>query len=861
MSMVGKVFLKTFVFENPEKEKNMTTNKVALTASMRSNLLSLKNTQAMFDKTQDRLSSGYKVNSAMDNPSSYFTAQALNSRANDLSTLLDSIGQAISTLQTADQGITTLQDFVEQAKSIANNARDTSNVASKATTNSVKFNPDTARTDLVTDYVDLMAGPASKSVLGTSAFSADDELGTLGITAGSTIAFTVGDDAAVNVAVAADDTVESYLAKVVDTVGSDKIKAELVDGNIKFSTVNNAELKIESARTTESHDSMTIDFASGTDITDLSAFSITMGDGSSSIALTTGVGSQTVALQAYDVTDAGEAAEAAAKFAEYFNTQAAAFGAGAGYNAVATVSGTTVTIKDMNVGATTALAATITATGAPTANAAGPAYDVDIPGTSAIERLGFASNKVEGTSEAGNSFAIRLGDATKMTGTANLRADKTLEEMGMIDGQSIDIIVGDDIHTYTIGKEIDKSSTMQQFMDDIVYDIGRTKIKAEIVDGSLTISTLDNSSLSIRSTGQNEERDAANIAASVFGVANRVLTDIAITPAVGAAINVDLTGVATPEGVADAINANAAAKAAGIVAKVDVHGNLAIFDKNADNAAPTATLNYETAGTPGNTASTAGVASYELKGTSFNELVGFKPDQKVEITEDMTVEKFRQAINNLDGISADFDTKGHLVVSGEQGDDLVMVNDAGSNVLKNLYGSDVVSATNGSNERATYAKQFDDILTQIDQLVQDTSYKGINLLNGDDLTVVFNEYRTSTLELKGVTFNSTGLGLTRVADEWKSTITIDQSLDQITKATSMLRAQASEFGQNLSTVQIREDFTENMINNLQTGADKLTLADMNEEAANLLALQTRQQLATNSLAMANQAAQSVLKLF
>ena len=152
-------------------------------------------------------------------------------------------------------------------------------------------------------------------------------------------------------------------------------------------------------------------------------------------------------------------------------------------------------------------------------------------------------------------------------------------------------------------------------------------------------------------------------------------------------------------------------------------------------------------------------------------------------------------------------------------------------------------------------------MKQIDELVQDTSYKGINLLKGDNLTVVFNESRTSTLELKGVTFDSTGLGFTASKNEWISTDDIDESLDQITKATSMLRAQASEFGQNLSTVQIREDFTENMINNLTTGADKLTLADANEEAANLLALQTRQSLATNSLSLASQSAQSVLKLF
>ena len=178
-----------------------------------------------------------------------------------------------------------------------------------------------------------------------------------------------------------------------------------------------------------------------------------------------------------------------------------------------------------------------------------------------------------------------------------------------------------------------------------------------------------------------------------------------------------------------------------------------------------------------------------------------------------------------------------------------------------FFGGVSGAVTNGSNERASYAKQFNSVLDQIDELVQDTSYKGINLLKGDNLTVMFNESRTSTLELKGVTFDSIGLGFTQVSNQWVDIASIDRSLDQITKATSMLRAQASEFGQNLSTVQIREDFTEKMINNLQTGADKLTLADMNEEAANMLALQTRQQLGVNSLSMASQASQSVLRLF
>ena len=158
----------------------MSNNKIALTASMRSNLLSLQNTQVLMNKTQDRLSTGYKVNSAMDNPSSYFTAQSLNSRANDLSSLLDSIGQAISTLEVADEGITTLQDFVEQAKSVASSARDTANIPA-TTTSGAKFDLDKIRVQVVnnalsgalgTDEFTIRTGTATE-MKGTKAASMD----------------------------------------------------------------------------------------------------------------------------------------------------------------------------------------------------------------------------------------------------------------------------------------------------------------------------------------------------------------------------------------------------------------------------------------------------------------------------------------------------------------------------------------------------------------------------------------------------------------------------------------------------------------------------------------------------------------
>ena len=110
----------------------MSINDITLTSSMRSNLLSLKNTSALLDRTQERLSTGKKVNSAIDNPLSYFTAQSLNARASDLNNLLDSMGQAVQTIKAADEGITTLTSLVEQAKSIADQAFSASKEASEA---------------------------------------------------------------------------------------------------------------------------------------------------------------------------------------------------------------------------------------------------------------------------------------------------------------------------------------------------------------------------------------------------------------------------------------------------------------------------------------------------------------------------------------------------------------------------------------------------------------------------------------------------------------------------------------------------------------------------------------------------------
>ena len=171
------------------------------------------------------------------------------------------------------------------------------------------------------------------------------------------------------------------------------------------------------------------------------------------------------------------------------------------------------------------------------------------------------------------------------------------------------------------------------------------------------------------------------------------------------------------------------------------------------------------------------------------------------------------------------------------------------------------STVDVNTDREKYAEQFNEIMKQIDNLTKDSGYKGINLLQMNTLTVIFNEDRSSQIEVKGVDASSTGLKISNPVDSWQTDEDINKSITEAENAISELRIMASDYGNYYSIVQNRQDFTKNLINVLTEGADNLTLADMNEESANMLALQTRQQLAINSLSLASQAAQGVLQLF
>jgi len=200
-------------------------------------------------------------------------------------------------------------------------------------------------------------------------------------------------------------------------------------------------------------------------------------------------------------------------------------------------------------------------------------------------------------------------------------------------------------------------------------------------------------------------------------------------------------------------------------------------------------------------------------------------------------------------------------------------------------------STSSLTERANYATTYNELMGQITKLASDASYRGTNFLNNDSLEVEFAPVTgDATLKVQGFKATAVGLSLQTVSITgnngttsatgtsgtnatlgttvaWDNSATtsaanaIKSSSKQLENALSTLRTESSKLSANLSVITTRQSFTDSMINTLQTGSDNLTLADMNEEGANMLMLQTRQNLGITSLSMASQAAQAVLRLF
>lgn len=208
---------------------------------------------------------------------------------------------------------------------------------------------------------------------------------------------------------------------------------------------------------------------------------------------------------------------------------------------------------------------------------------------------------------------------------------------------------------------------------------------------------------------------------------------------------------------------------------------------------------------------------------------------------------------------------------------LLKAADTGINSILNLIAnakSLAQSALSGETTTAinTLETQFNEVLSQIDTVGDDSNYKGVNLLDSTSVTheVKFDETGDSKLTITGFDADWAGETLslaTADTNDWVSAggtadkAMINSAITRLDDAVSSLRSEASKLSTNLAIITSRQDFTANMINTLKDGAANLVNADMNEEGANMLMLQTRQALGTTSLSLAAQAAQSVLRLF
>jgi flagellin len=242
----------------------------------------------------------------------------------------------------------------------------------------------------------------------------------------------------------------------------------------------------------------------------------------------------------------------------------------------------------------------------------------------------------------------------------------------------------------------------------------------------------------------------------------------------------------------------------------------------------------------------------------------------VAITASESLSSIESQINAVSGlgssgaVTASDDGSGHLVLTGNTNTTAFTIEANAESlalgVTTSATANNAVAPTSAT--RVTLQGNYNALLTQIDQLAGDSSYNGVNLLGGDNLQVLFNENGTSSLTINGVNFSSKGLGLSAASGTgFLDNNNITTAENAINAAITTVRAQTETFGTNSSTISTRQTFEQNMINTLQTGASNLVLADQNQESANLLTEQTQQQLEISALSIANQANQSVLKLF
>ncbi|WP_426419277.1 DUF1522 domain-containing protein [Bradyrhizobium genosp. A] len=741
---------------------------IVLSSSVRQNLLSLQSTADLLATTQSRLSTGKKVNSALDNPTNFFTAQSLDNRASDINNLLDGIANGVQVLQAANTGITSLQKLLDSAKSIANQALQTT------VGYSTKSNVSTT-----------IAGATSTDLRGTTTYTSTTALSNVlfsGTAGGATVATgstTLGGVSAglTGSAVKAGDNTATFVdtLTLAGTAGAGTIAANGAPTDGETLTV----------------DGHTITFKKA----DVPTSGIPSGSGATGNIVTDGNGNSTVYLGATAAT--GTAADV--------------------LNAIDIASGAqSVSISN----------------GAATLSAGATAYSV-------------AAGKVTLNTGTGADLSI--------TGRADLL--KAFGLTGAAGSGNVTVTQARSTASTTLGTLIQDGSTLNVDGKTITFSnaatpsavaTGSTKVGNLVTDGN------GNSTVYLQSGSISDVLSAVDLATGVQTVKTAGASGALQTTA----------GAKNSSVVAGALNLSTGANAdLSITGTKNALSSLGLTGSTGTGTAFTASRSAASGGISGKTLTFASFNG----GTAVNVTFGDGTNGTVKTLDQLNTQL--QA-NNL---SATIDANGLLTVSATND---YASSTIGSAASGGTIGGTITTALTWSNATAPVAdavaqatrtnlvSQYNNILTQIDTTSLDASFNGVNLLNGDQLKLVFDETGKSNLNITGVTFNSKGLGLAGLV---QGTDFIDNSatnkvLANLNTASSTLRSEASTLGSNLSVVQVRQDFNKNLINVLQTGSSSLTLADTNEEAANSQALSTRQSIAVSALSLANQSQQSVLQL-
>ncbi|MBU4001790.1 MAG: hypothetical protein KKB94_05675 [Proteobacteria bacterium] len=294
--------------------------------------------------------------------------------------------------------------------------------------------------------------------------------------------------------------------------------------------------------------------------------------------------------------------------------------------------------------------------------------------------------------------------------------------------------------------------------------------------------------------------------------------------------------------------------------------------KGLAQAALTATNAYSTATDITFTADIAVGDTITINGTTFTAIDGSAGDSTATTfgIGSGTATASAAASGLVTALAASTTTLSAVTITAAANSGLVTLSAAGDvaqfNVTESTTGASVSNAggAKARGERYDLAQQYQTLMTQMDDLVNDSHYKGAdtNLMEGQTLTVNFEG--SHTLEIEGFSAAAADLGgdISSATNNWAGgSSDISGDISKLNSALSTLRNESKALASNLAVINTRQDFTSTMITTLTDGADNLTLADMNEEGANMLMLQTRQSLATTSLSMSSQAAQSVLRLF